>query len=49
MTGSVIFDPLLGWPLVWAALAVAVLFVAVAIWRGHWTYHRWNRCHRITC
>ncbi|MDJ0823963.1 MAG: hypothetical protein QNJ16_00530 [Rhodobacter sp.] len=34
MTGSVIFDPLLAWPLVWAALAVAVAFVAVALWRG---------------
>ncbi|WP_172299448.1 hypothetical protein [Pseudoruegeria sp. HB172150] len=34
MTGSIIFDPLLEWPLAWAALAVAVLFVAVAIWRG---------------
>ena len=34
MTGSIIFDPLLVWPLVWAALAVAVLFVSVAVWRG---------------
>ncbi|WP_425051712.1 hypothetical protein [Psychromarinibacter sp. S121] len=34
MTGSIIFDPLLEWPLVWAALAVAVLFVAAAVWRG---------------
>ncbi|MEM1386305.1 MAG: hypothetical protein AAF748_00635 [Pseudomonadota bacterium] len=34
MTGSIIFDPLLDWPLVWAALAVAVLFVGAAIWRG---------------
>ncbi|MDF0597803.1 hypothetical protein [Psychromarinibacter halotolerans] len=34
MTGSIIFDPLLDWPLVWAALAVAILFVAAAVWRG---------------
>ena len=34
MSGSVIFDPLLAWPLVWGALALAVLFVAVAVWRG---------------
>jgi len=34
VTGSIIFDPLLVWPLVWAALAVAVLFVSVAVWRG---------------
>ncbi len=34
MTGSVIFDPLLAWPLVWAALGVAVLFTAAALWRG---------------
>ena len=34
MTGSVIFDPLLAWPLVWAACALAMLFVGVAIWRG---------------
>ncbi|MCP3971976.1 MAG: hypothetical protein GY717_16965 [Rhodobacteraceae bacterium] len=34
MIGSIIFDPLLGWPLVWVALGAAVLFVAVAVWRG---------------
>ena len=34
MTGSVIFDPLLAWPFVWVALAVAVLFTAIAVWRG---------------
>ena len=33
MTGSIIFDPLLDWPLVWAATAVALLFVSVAVWR----------------
>lgn len=34
MTGSVIFDPLFDWPLVWAAVAVAVLFTGVAVWKG---------------
>ncbi|KMW58216.1 Threonine dehydrogenase [Candidatus Rhodobacter oscarellae] len=34
MTGSVIFDPLLEWSLVWAAVALAALFVAAAAWRG---------------
>ena len=34
MSGSVIFDPLLAWPMVWVALGLAVLFVAVAVWRG---------------
>ncbi len=34
MTGSIIFDPLLDWPLVWGALALGVLFVAAALWRG---------------
>ncbi len=34
MTGSVIFDPLLAWPLVWAAAALAALFVAAAVLRG---------------
>jgi hypothetical protein len=30
----VIFDPLLPWPALWGAIAVAVLFVALALWRG---------------
>lgn len=34
MNGEIIFDPLLDWPVVWAALIVAVLFSAVALWRG---------------
>jgi len=34
MTGSIIFDPLLEWPLVWAASILAVMFVVVAVWRG---------------
>ncbi len=39
MSGSVIFDPLLEWPLVWAALGVVLLFVVLAVWRrmsGWW-------------
>ncbi|MCR8722791.1 hypothetical protein [Frigidibacter sp. ROC022] len=31
---QVIFDPLLPWPLVWAAAALMVLVVALALWRG---------------
>lgn len=34
MTGQVIFDPLLPWPLLWAMLALALLTVAGALWRG---------------
>ncbi|MCG6901500.1 MAG: hypothetical protein LJE68_02360 [Rhodobacter sp.] len=34
MTGSIIFDPLLGWVPGWVALVVAALFIGVAIWRG---------------
>ncbi len=35
MTGaSVIFSPLLPWPAIWAAAAVALAFVALALWRG---------------
>jgi hypothetical protein len=34
MTGSVIFDPLLPWPLVAAAGALALAMVALALWRG---------------
>ncbi len=33
-TGTIIFDPLLPWPVLWAGIAVAGLFVALAIWRG---------------
>ncbi|SFP79759.1 hypothetical protein SAMN04488047_1133 [Tranquillimonas alkanivorans] len=32
--GSVIFDPLLPMPVLWAAAGLAVLFVAFAVWRG---------------
>ena len=31
-TGTLIFDPLLPWPVLWAGLALAVIFVALAIW-----------------
>ena len=33
MTASVVFDPLLDWPLVWTATAIAMLFLGVAVWR----------------
>ncbi|WP_415182738.1 hypothetical protein [Phaeovulum sp.] len=31
---SVIFAPLLAWPLIWAGAAVALVLLAVALWRG---------------
>ena len=34
MSTSVIFDPLLPWPVIWAAAAFAVAFLTLAIWRG---------------
>ncbi len=33
-TGTVIFDPLLPWPVLWIGIAFAVVFVGLAIWRG---------------
>ena len=33
-TGSIIFDPYLPWLVVWVAIALAVVFVGIAIWRG---------------
>ncbi|MCV6591777.1 MAG: hypothetical protein OIF48_02415 [Silicimonas sp.] len=30
----ILFDPLLPWSVVWVALALAVLFVSIALWRG---------------
>ena len=33
-TGSIIFDPFLSWPILWAAVGIAVIFSAIAIWRG---------------
>jgi len=34
MNGSVIFDPLLPWPVLWGIAALAVAFVALSLWRG---------------
>ena len=33
-TGTVIFDPLLPWPVLWAAVAFALVFAVLAVWRG---------------
>ena len=33
-TGSIVFDPFLSWPILWAAVGIAVIFAAIAIWRG---------------
>lgn len=38
-TGTVIFDPLLPWPVLWLAMAFAVAFAVLAVWRrlsGWW-------------
>ncbi|MCA0940393.1 glutamine amidotransferase [Salipiger pacificus] len=34
MTGEIVFDPLLAWPVIWALGAVALASVALALWRG---------------
>ena len=34
MNTSVIFDPLLPWPVIWAGAAFAVAFLTLTIWRG---------------
>jgi len=34
MTETILFDPLLPLPLLWAACAIALLFVILAVWRG---------------
>ena len=34
MTGSIVFDPLVLWPVLWGLAAFAVIFVALALWRG---------------
>ncbi|MGA0540403.1 hypothetical protein [Neotabrizicola sp. VNH66] len=34
LPGHLVFDPLLPWPVLWAAGGVALLFVALALWRG---------------
>ncbi|MHC0053518.1 hypothetical protein [Actibacterium sp. D379-3] len=39
MNGAVIFDPLLPWPVIWGAVALAAAFVVLATWRrlsGWW-------------
>ncbi|MBC7142169.1 MAG: hypothetical protein H5U18_08430 [Rhodobacteraceae bacterium] len=39
MTGQVVFDPLLPWPLIWGMAALALAFTGVALWRrfaGWW-------------
>ncbi len=33
-TGTIILDPLLPWPVLWLAIAFAVVFAGIAIWRG---------------
>ncbi len=33
-TGTIILDPLLPWAVLWIAVAIAVVFVAFALWRG---------------
>ncbi|AZQ66199.1 hypothetical protein EF888_03075 [Silicimonas algicola] len=33
-SGSVIFDPLLPWPVLWVACGLAALFIGLALWRG---------------
>ncbi|MCB6179131.1 hypothetical protein LHP98_13480 [Rhodobacter sp. Har01] len=34
MIASVVFDPLLPWPLIWALAGLAFLLLALALWRG---------------
>ncbi len=34
MTGSIVFDPLVAWPILWALLAFAAVLLAIALWRG---------------
>ena len=34
MTGTLIFDPLVPWPILWALIAVAALLLIIALWRG---------------
>lgn len=34
MSQSLVFDPLVAWPLIWALAGLAVVLVAVALWRG---------------
>jgi hypothetical protein len=34
MTGKLVFDPLIGWPVLWLGLALALVILALALWRG---------------
>ncbi len=34
MTGTVIFDPLIPWPILYIAAGLTALFIALALWRG---------------
>ncbi|MDJ0820172.1 MAG: hypothetical protein QNJ09_00005, partial [Paracoccaceae bacterium] len=34
MTGNIVFDPLLPWPLIWGLAAIALTGVILALWRG---------------
>lgn len=34
MNGTVVFDPFLPWPVLWALAALAAVMLAVALWRG---------------
>lgn len=34
MTGSIVFDPILPWPVIWALAGLAAAMVALALWRG---------------
>jgi Putative glutamine amidotransferase len=34
MTGTLIFDPLLPWPFLWALIAFATVLLVIALWRG---------------
>ncbi|WP_413720074.1 hypothetical protein [Silicimonas sp. MF1-12-2] len=33
-SGTIIFDPFLPWPVLWIAVAFALVFAAIAVWRG---------------
>jgi hypothetical protein len=34
MTGSIVLDPLVPWPVLWGLLALATLLLGLAVWRG---------------
>ena len=46
-TGSIIFDPFLPWPVLWIAVGLALVFAAIAIWRGlsGWWLREIGRAH----